>query len=162
RPHVWALYAFVRTADDYSDEPQYAGRRADELDRWDDLLHRCFHGEAEHPVFIALSATIEKYDLPITPFSDLLSALPLDLPAASSAARAGSRPRPTWPATPRSRRRRWGGSCSTSSACAPPSATVPPTSSRPRCRGRASGRTSAAPSRATASTCRRRTCATSA
>jgi hydroxysqualene synthase len=79
RPHVCALYAFVRMADDFADEPQYAGHRAEELDRWEDLLIRCFHGEAEHPVFVALSDTIQRYDLPIAPFSDLISAFRMDL-----------------------------------------------------------------------------------
>jgi hydroxysqualene synthase len=79
RPHVCALYAFVRTADDFADEPQFAGRRADELERWEDLLIRCFHGEAEHPIFIALSDTIQRFDLPVAPLSDLIGAFRMDL-----------------------------------------------------------------------------------
>ena len=79
RQHVCALYAFVRMADDFADEPQYAGRRAEELDRWEDLLIRCFHGEAEHPVFVALSDTVHRFDLPIAPLSDLISAFRMDL-----------------------------------------------------------------------------------
>src|SRR5262249_25734349 len=66
RPHMWAVYAYARSADDFADEPRFAGRRAQALEYWDHELHRCFHGEAEHPVFIALRDTAEKCDLPIT------------------------------------------------------------------------------------------------
>src|SRR5215475_7562626 len=53
RPHLIALYAFARSADDFADEPQYEGRRVEALDRWEDELGRCCHGEASHPVFVA-------------------------------------------------------------------------------------------------------------
>ena len=32
RPHLLALYAFVRTADDFADEPEYEGHRVEALD----------------------------------------------------------------------------------------------------------------------------------
>lgn len=79
RKHVLALYAFARTADDFADEPEHAGRRAEELDRWEDLLRRAFHGEAEHPIFVALADTAQRFELPITPFEDLLTAFHMDL-----------------------------------------------------------------------------------
>src|SRR5262249_23715385 len=80
RPPIFAIYAFRRSADDCADEPQYDGRRASELDRWEERLIACFHGEpAEHPVFVALVDTIEKFDLPVTPFSALISGLRTDL-----------------------------------------------------------------------------------
>ena len=58
RPHVVALYAFARAADDFADEPQYDGHRNEALDAWQEELHRCFHGEPRHPVFVALHDTI--------------------------------------------------------------------------------------------------------
>lgn len=79
RKHVTALYAFVRIADDFADEPEYAGRRAEELDRWEDLLIRCWHGEAEHPVFVALGETASRFEIPLAPLTDLLSAFRMDL-----------------------------------------------------------------------------------
>jgi hydroxysqualene synthase len=79
RPHVLALYAFVRAADDFADEPEYEGRRARELDHWDDLLQRAYHGEADHPIFVALADTAHKFELPVTPLSELLSAFHMDL-----------------------------------------------------------------------------------
>jgi squalene synthase HpnC len=79
RPHMWALYAFARSADDFADEPRYAGHRAEALDYWEAELGRCFHGEADHPVFVALKATAEARDLPITPLEELLASFRMDL-----------------------------------------------------------------------------------
>ena len=79
RPHLVALYAFARSADDFADEPQYEGRRIEALDRWEDELGRACHGEATHPVFIALADTIERRDLPIPPLEDMLSAFRADI-----------------------------------------------------------------------------------
>jgi hydroxysqualene synthase len=79
RPHMAALYAFARVADDFADEPAFAGRRAAELDRWEDLLFGCFHGDSEHPVFIALTETVRRFDLPLAPFTDMLAAFRMDL-----------------------------------------------------------------------------------
>ena len=79
RPHLIALYAFARSADDFADEPEYEGRRIEALDRWQEELDRCYHGEADHPVFIALSDTIERRDLPLPPLGDMLTAFRMDL-----------------------------------------------------------------------------------
>ncbi len=79
RPHLMAVYAFARSADDFADEPEYEGRRMEALDRWDDELHRAAHGEATHPVFVALADTIEKRDLTVPPFEDLLSGFRMDM-----------------------------------------------------------------------------------
>ncbi|HLU65326.1 MAG TPA: squalene/phytoene synthase family protein [Kofleriaceae bacterium] len=80
RPHALAVYAFARTADDFADEPRFAGRRALELDRWEDMLEACYHGQVpEHPVYVALADTISSFDLPITPFSSLLAGFRADL-----------------------------------------------------------------------------------
>jgi hydroxysqualene synthase len=79
RQHMVALYAFARSADDFADEPEYEGRRTEALDRWEEALVRCSHGEAEHPVFVALADTIDKRDLPIPPLTDMLTAFRMDL-----------------------------------------------------------------------------------
>jgi squalene synthase HpnC len=79
RPHLIALYAFARAADDFADEPEYEGRRDEALDAWHEELHRCFHGEATHPVFVALADTIDKRALPLPPFEDLLAAFRMDM-----------------------------------------------------------------------------------
>lgn len=80
RRHIVAVYAFARTADDFADEPQYEGRRARELDRWEEMLHACYHNEPpDHPVFVALADTVRKFDLPITEFVSLLQGFRTDL-----------------------------------------------------------------------------------
>lgn len=79
RPHVLSIYAFARAADDFADEPQYQGKRQTALDEWESALFRTFHGEADHPIFVALRETIERCDLPITPFTELLTAFRMDI-----------------------------------------------------------------------------------
>jgi hydroxysqualene synthase len=79
RPHVWALYAFARTADDFADEPRYAGRRQELLDRWEHELERAFHRDAQHPIFVALADTIDRCGIPIAPLRNLLTGYAMDL-----------------------------------------------------------------------------------
>jgi squalene synthase HpnC len=79
RPHLMAVYAFARSADDFADEPEYEGRRTEALSRWADELHLAAHGEATHPVFIALADTMEKRELAVPPFEDLLGAFRSDM-----------------------------------------------------------------------------------
>jgi squalene synthase HpnC len=79
RPHLLALYAFARGANDFADEPGYEGRRVEALDHWEDELRCSCHGEASHPVFVALADTIKRRNLPIPPLEDMLSAFRVDL-----------------------------------------------------------------------------------
>ncbi len=79
RPAVQAIYAFARIADDFADEVVHEGRRAERLEEWQGLLDDCFRGEAIHPVFVALRAAIERFDLPRQPFLDLLAAFRMDV-----------------------------------------------------------------------------------
>ncbi len=76
RPHVAAVYAFARTADDFADEP---GREPDErlrlLDEWQAKLHQ----PPVDGIFIALHDTIERFQLPLVLFEDLLSAFRQDV-----------------------------------------------------------------------------------
>src|SRR5580704_11254582 len=75
RPHVAALYAFARTADDFADE----GRRsADDrlrlLDEWGNRLHACVEiGESEPAdhICLAVAETIRAHNLPLRLFEDL-------------------------------------------------------------------------------------------
>jgi hydroxysqualene synthase len=79
RKHIFALFAFARVADDFADEHTYEGRRARELDRWEEQLHAAYRGQAEHPVFVALADTVDRFGLPITEFTELLSGFRTDL-----------------------------------------------------------------------------------
>ena len=58
RPHVCAIYAFARAADDFADEAPHEGRRLEELDGWEARLDACAEGRADHPVFVALAKPV--------------------------------------------------------------------------------------------------------
>jgi squalene synthase HpnC len=65
RAHVAALYAFARTADDFADEGTLTpGERLALLRDWEEQLRACYRGEARHPVFVALRATIRATGIP--------------------------------------------------------------------------------------------------
>jgi squalene synthase HpnC len=74
RRYVYALYAFVRVADDFADEPLYEGMRSEKLDQWQALLDAACRGEAEGPLFVALGETIRRLGVPPQLLRDLLSA----------------------------------------------------------------------------------------
>ena len=83
RPHVAAVYAFARTADDFADEP---GREPDErlrlLAEFRQRLHATADGGDRCPddhIFVALQDTIARCDLPVSLFDDLLSAFEQDV-----------------------------------------------------------------------------------
>jgi squalene synthase HpnC len=80
RRHVYAVFAFARVADDFADEPAYEGRRARELDRWEEMLHATYRGNPPaHPVFVALADTVDRFSLPITELTALISGFRTDL-----------------------------------------------------------------------------------
>ena len=76
RPHIAAVYAFARTADDIADEP---GRGTSErlaiLHEWSARLRN----PPDDEIFEALADTRAKFDLPIELFEDLLSAFRQDV-----------------------------------------------------------------------------------
>jgi phytoene synthase len=83
RPHIAAIYAFARTADDFADEP---GRDPHErlrlLDDFEARLHALASGHGVAPddnIFVALRDTIERCHLPVQLLSDLLSAFRQDV-----------------------------------------------------------------------------------
>jgi squalene synthase HpnC len=78
RPHIAAVYAFARTADDIADEPgKEPAERLALLDAFDRRLDA--PGGGDDPIFIALADTIERCDLPVGLFRDLLSAFRQDV-----------------------------------------------------------------------------------
>ena len=93
RPHIAAIYAFARTADDYADEPGIAkDERLRLLDAWARQLAVAGSGREfreaytdgpdsrrPDPIFVALGQTIRECRLPVTLFEDLLSAFRQDV-----------------------------------------------------------------------------------
>ncbi len=80
RPYIQAIYAFARTADDFSDEGKFSiDERLQKLEDWNSQLELCFQRQSQHPIFIALEETVHKLNLPKELFSDLLTAFKMDL-----------------------------------------------------------------------------------
>jgi squalene synthase HpnC len=74
--HFHAVYAYCRWADDLGDE---TGNRAlDLLGWWRRELLQCYDGKPRHPVMLALAPTIREFQIPATPFLDLLEAFEQD------------------------------------------------------------------------------------
>ena len=78
RQHFYNIYAYCRWADDLADEVPDPSAAMELLNWWGTELSRCYSGTATHPVFIALQGTIERFEIPIEPFSDLLVAFRQD------------------------------------------------------------------------------------
>lgn len=92
QPHVHAVYAFARYADDLADEG-YAGsakakgaqdvmmpeERLAALDDWEKQLCSTPGTPGLHFIFTALHETIRELDLPLSLFTDLLSAFKQDV-----------------------------------------------------------------------------------
>ncbi len=97
RPHVAAIYAFARIADDFADEGTAApAERLRRLDAWGRCLARAAGGGGagsagpeplpapltavdQRALFLALAHTIDVCRLPVTLFEDLLSAFRQDV-----------------------------------------------------------------------------------
>lgn len=80
RPHVAALYAFARTADDFADEADRAPEEREAL--LDAMAVALRDKRAAHflaPIFPAVQDTIERCQLPLSLFEDLLSAFRQDV-----------------------------------------------------------------------------------
>lgn len=87
RPHVAAVYAFARVADDMADEGAgAAAERQARLRAWKERLHEAVAGgdERRKPssrddrLFVAIAHSIRSLDLPVSLFDDLVSAFDQD------------------------------------------------------------------------------------
>ena len=86
RRHIWAIYAFARTADDFADEGRMPGDSDEELQKRIALLDGCefklvqaSRGEAHDPAFVALAQTFKELDIPVQLLKDLLTAYRMDV-----------------------------------------------------------------------------------
>ncbi|HXM89854.1 MAG TPA: squalene/phytoene synthase family protein, partial [Candidatus Acidoferrum sp.] len=75
RPHMYAIYAYARMADDFADEHHDRAM----LDQWERELDLAYAGTPRHPVFIALADTVRRFEIPRDPFKDLLTAFRSDV-----------------------------------------------------------------------------------
>ncbi|MCH7809376.1 MAG: squalene/phytoene synthase family protein, partial [Chloroflexi bacterium] len=79
RRAIYSAYAFARQCDDIADGdlPRDEAERA--LDGARDALDRSLAGDPDGPVFEALGRTIERYDVPLQHFIDLIDGVRMDL-----------------------------------------------------------------------------------
>jgi hydroxysqualene synthase len=79
RPHVAALYAFARTADDFADEEAFEGKRLTELNRWEKELKLATKGKKAPAVLQAFANTLKTFQIPLSLPLNLLKAYRMDL-----------------------------------------------------------------------------------
>jgi len=72
------IYAFCRIADDLGDEIPDQALSTKYLAQFRAELRDCYAGRASSAVFVALRRTIDRHDIPIEPFHDLISAFEQD------------------------------------------------------------------------------------
>src|SRR5690606_16379355 len=78
RQPFYNVYAFCRHADDLADESPSPAIALERLADWQRHLDRCFGGRPDHPLLVALSDTIERFEVSPQPFNDLLDAVRQD------------------------------------------------------------------------------------
>jgi squalene synthase HpnC len=79
RPHVAALYAFARTADDFADEEAFEGKRLPQLNLWEKQLKAAMKGKKAPLVLQAFAHTLKSFQIPLSLPLDLLKAYRMDL-----------------------------------------------------------------------------------
>jgi phytoene synthase len=79
RRAVYALYAFSRACDDYSDEPIEQRRKVELLEGHRRLLHEAYAGQPSGPVFTALADAIQRYRIPREYLDGIIDGVVMDL-----------------------------------------------------------------------------------
>jgi len=78
RQHFYNVYAYCRISDDLGDEVGNPQQSLELLDQWETELNSCYAGAPKHPVFVALTETVQEFSIPKHEFSDLLIAFRQD------------------------------------------------------------------------------------
>jgi phytoene synthase len=79
RQSMCALYAFMRIADDLSDEPGPNDLKRAQLARWREALHEALAGHYRHTALPALHATVERHQIPAAYLEAVLDGVEMDL-----------------------------------------------------------------------------------
>jgi len=90
RNAISAVYAFMRRADDISDDPSIpVEQRREKLDEWIDGLRRVANGErTDDPVLFALADSQRRYNIPLELLEQLVQGTEMDLPERAQEAQA--------------------------------------------------------------------------
>lgn len=80
RDAISAVYAFMRHADDISDDPQLSSQaKRDKLEDWLDALRRAVKGQAtDDPVLMALADAQKKFEIPVELLEKLVYGTSMD------------------------------------------------------------------------------------
>jgi phytoene synthase len=78
RDALAAVYAFARYADDIADEPGVENR-LEKLADWRAKLEACYTGKTDHPIFVALRDSADRFQLSRENFANLLHAFESDV-----------------------------------------------------------------------------------
>ena len=79
RRAMCALYAFMRIADDFSDEPAPVDLKRRQLADWRRGLHAALGGTHTHPAHAALSDTVHAYRIPVEYLEAVIDGVEMDL-----------------------------------------------------------------------------------
>lgn len=80
RQPIAVIYAFARTADDFADEGSHSEqKRLEQLEHYNNLLDTIDQPQHDNLIFVALQDVINKHQLPVQLFKDLLSAFKQDV-----------------------------------------------------------------------------------
>ena len=79
RRAIYAAYAFCRHCDDSVDEQGTHEAKLDALASLQSSLERAFHGHLDSPVFLALTDTADRYDIPQDYFQEIILGVESDL-----------------------------------------------------------------------------------
>jgi phytoene synthase len=78
-----ALYAFLRIADDLSDDGGSVKDRRAALDDWRESLYAALKGDYRHPIYPALHHAVEQHGIPARYLEDVLDGVCMDLDISS-------------------------------------------------------------------------------
>ena len=78
RQDFYNVYSFCRWADDLGDEIGDPPESLRLLGWWRGELNAMYRGEAAHPVFVALTNTVQRHAIPMEPFDRLIRAFEQD------------------------------------------------------------------------------------
>jgi 15-cis-phytoene synthase len=79
RRAIWAIYVWCRRTDELVDGAEAANTTNATLDEWGDRLDSLFAGKPQDDFDVALVDTLERYNLDIQPFRDMIEGQRMDL-----------------------------------------------------------------------------------
>ena len=79
RKAIWAIYVWCRRTDELVDGPQAKFTTESTLDHWESQLESLFAGHPKDNLDVAMVDTLERYELDIQPFRDMIAGQRMDL-----------------------------------------------------------------------------------